>query len=352
MKFRRMLSRNLWKRMTRLAVLCALPLAASGQSGSLTQETVTGSGDRLTKSAAVAGSPVNTVQIHVDCGNPTARVKSIAAGLQLLGNLHPAVLLISGTCHENVVIQGLNGITLQGNPTGTIDGGSDPNRSTVAIDGSLNIALSNLTVTGGGQGVGCVGVSYCSLTEVTVQNSLGEGAVVAAGARLVLLDSVMQNNTAAGLGVGGVAFLFGGAITGNGSDGVAMRNGGFLAASSGNLTAAVTIENNAGNGIRAALHNTISLIPAIITANALDGVTLQIGSALNMFGSSITNNGGHQVRIGDLSVARFSGFQSNTVTGANSPDVVCDPQFSTTRQLAANAPGATTNCPAELPPTP
>jgi len=91
---------------------------------------------------------------------------------------------------------------------------------------------------------------------------------------------------------------------------------------------------------------------AIISGNAGDGVTLQIGSTMNLFASSITNNNGHQIRIGDLSVARFSGFQSNTVTGATVPDVVCDPQFSTTRQLSANAPGTTTNCPAELPPTP
>lgn len=31
-----------------------------------------------------------------------------------------------------------------------------------------------------------------------------------------------------------------------------------------------------------------------------------------MIASSITNNGGHQVRIGDLCVGRFVGFQSNT----------------------------------------
>jgi hypothetical protein len=100
------------------------------------------------------------------------------------------------------------------------------------------------------------------------------------------------------------------------------------------------------------MHNTVSLNSAVITGNAGDGVTLQVGSAMNMTSSSITNNNGHQVRIGDLSVARFVGFQSNTVTGSNFPDVVCDPQFSATRQLAANAPDATTNCPAELSPTP
>lgn len=336
--------------LTVFAAMLGLAFSAHGQSGPR--------GGKASEEAGVSAPsqatalPANTVQIRVECGNPAARVKTIADGLKLLGNLHPAVLLISGTCHENVVIQGLNGITLQGNPKATVDGGSDPNFGTVKISGSINIALNNLTVTGSGQGVGCLGVSYCVLTQVTVENSLGDGADVQAGARLEIFDSVIQNNANAGLGVAGVAAFFGGAITGNGSNGVALRNGGFFATVPGNLTATVTIQNNAGNGIRTALHNTIILNSAIVSGNAIDGVTLQMGSTLDMFASNITNNRGHQVRIGDLSVARFSGFQSNTVTGANFPDVVCDPQFSATRQLLANAVGATTNCPAELPPTP
>jgi hypothetical protein len=331
-------------------VLNSLAPAAHGQIGPRGGKASTEAGvSAPTQSTAL---PASTVQIRIECGNATARVKTIADGLKLVGALHPAVLLVSGTCHENVVIQGLNGITLQGNPKATIDGGSDPNFGAVEISGSINIALNNLTVTGSGQGVGCLGVSYCILTRVTVENSLGDGADVQAGARLEIFDSVVQNNANAGLGVSGVAAFFGGAITGNGANGVALRNGGFFATLPGNLIATVTIRNNAGNGIGTALHNTIILNSAIVSGNAVDGVTLQMGSTLDMFASNITNNRGHQVRIGDLSVARFSGFQSNTVTGANFPDVVCDPQFSATRQLAANAVGATTNCPAELPPTP
>lgn len=327
-----------------------------------------------TMNSTLPTAPVLT--IRVECGNPTARVKTIAAGLQLLGNLHPAVLLISGTCHENVVILGLNGITLQGNPTATIDGGSDPNSDTVEISGSLNIALNNLTITGGGEGVGCFDDSFCVLTQVTAQGSLGDGVGVGAGARVKLIDCIIQNNADVGLSVGvGSAALFGGRITGNASDGVVMRNGGTLGTAPGNLTGNPAIQNNAGNGIRTASHNTvilgsasitgnaangvllqigstINLDSSVITGNALDGVTLQTGSAMSMFASTITSNGGHQVRIGDLSIARFVGFQSNTISGTNSPDVVCDPQFSATRQFVGATVGATTNCPAELPPTP
>ena len=360
--------------LTVFAAMLGLAFSAHGQSGPR--------GGKASEEAGVSAPsqatalPANTVQIRVECGNPAARVKTIADGLKLLGNLHPAVLLISGTCHENVVIQGLNGITLQGNTKATIDGGSDPNFDTVQISGSLNIALNNLTIAGGGEGVGCFDDSFCVLTQVTVQGSLGDGVGVGAGARVKLIDCVIQDNADVGLSVGvGSAALFGGQITGNASDGVVMRNGGTFGTAPGNLTANPTIQNNAGNGIRTVSHNTvilgsalitgnaangvalqtgsaITLNASVITGNALDGVTLQAGSAIGMFASSITNNGGHQVRIGDLSIARFSGFQSNTISGANSPDVVCDPQFSATRQFVGGTVGATTNCPAELPPTP
>jgi hypothetical protein len=344
---------NVWIRRNSLAMLVAswLTVTAQAQSGARADRALqtVDAGEVKTDSAPLTN---NVLTIHVDCGNPLAKVKTIANGLKLLGNLHPVALLISGTCHENVVIQGLNGITLQGNPTATIDGGSDPNVGAVAIIGSLNIALNNLTITGGGPGIGCLGVSYCLLTGVTIEKSLGPGANVQAAARLEIQDSVIQNNTGPGLAIAGVGAFFGGTITANGSDGVAMRNGGFFAASPSSLMPNPSIQSNGGYGIRTTLHNTVTLDSTVITGNVLDGVTLQINSAMTMFASSITNNGGHQVRIGDLSVVRFTGFQSNSITGANSPDVVCDPQFSATRQLAANVVGATTNCPAELSPTP
>lgn len=332
-----------------LAVL-TLPLGAYAQSDSRLGQGLTESLALLPKGSAVAQP--SAIQIPVQCGSSAARIKSIADGLKLVGNLHPAVLLISGTCHEDVVIQGLDNITLQGNPTATIDGGSDPDVGSVEITGSQIIALNNLTITGGGEGVGCIGESFCLLTQVTIQNSFGDGAGVGRGSHLEITDSVIQNNADVGLGVGfGSAAFFGGSITGNGSDGVSMRNGSLFATGPGNLIPNVTIQNNAGNGIRTTLHNTVNLQSAVINGNAVDGVTLQLGSALNMFESSITNNGGHQVRIGDLSVARFPGVASNAISGSNYPDVVCDPQFSTTRNIR-NLVGTTTNCAAELPPTP
>ena len=301
---------------------------------------------------AIAASPaVSGVQLRVQCGNPYAPIKTIADGLKVASLLHPATLLVSGTCHENVLLEGLVGITLQGSPTATINGGSDASVNAVQVFDSQDIALSNLAITGGA-GFFCAGLSDCSLTQVTIQNSLGAGASVNGGAHLSLLDCVIQNNAGAGLSVNvGAASLVGGQISNNGSDGVAVGFGGTFAAAPGDANDNATIQNNAGNGIRAALHNTVNLNSAVVTGNAVDGVALQLGSAMNVFSSTISNNSGHQIRIGDMSVVRFTGGPTNTVTGANAPDIACDSQFAATRQRS-NAPGATTNCPAESPITP
>jgi hypothetical protein len=332
-----------------VALAAMLPFATYGQGGLRGAPLTEPAQSTVSSTGAL---PAGTLQIRVACGDPTAKVKTIAAGLKLVGNLHPAVLLLSGTCQEEVFIQGLADITLQGNPVATIDGGIDINNATVLILGSQNIALNNLTINGGGEGVGCVKESYCALTQVTIQNSLGDGAGVSSGSHLDLLDCLIQNNADTGLNVAhGTANLLGGRITGNASDGVLVRIGGTFGAAPGAENDNATIQSNGGDGIRASLHNTVNLQSAVITDNGVDGVSLQLGSAMNAISSNISNNGGHQLRIGDLSVARFAGGPTNKVAGANFPDVVCDPQFSTIRQLS-NAPGATTNCPAELPPTP
>jgi hypothetical protein len=336
------------KRAIYVLVLLLVPLAAHSQSNLRTEHGAVKAG--AAPPAATVSWDGNT--IRVQCGNPAARVKTIAAGLKMLGDARPATLLISGTCHENVVITSLDHLTLQGNPTATIDGGSDPNFDTVDIVGSFEVSLVNLTITGGGAGVACLGQSVCELIETTVQNSLGDGVFAGVSCHVSLQDAVVQDNGGNGvsLGAGSVNF-FGGAVTGNAADGVSVRNGGYLGVSAGNVYPTVTIQGNAGNGITAQSHSTLALSPASITGNGGDGVSLQGASEMTTLGSSITNNAGHQVRIGDLSFARFAGFQSNTITGSHFPDVVCDPQFSATRQFG-NLVGASTNCPAELPPTP
>jgi len=328
------------KQILYLLTILSLPVATHSQTST------------KVNAAGVTASQGKTLQISVNCGNQRAKVKTIADGLKLLGNVRPAVLLISGTCHENVIIAGLDRITLQGNPTATIDGGSDPNFSTLFIAGSRNVQLTSLTITGGGDGLDCVQQSHCLLTQVTVQNAQVNGVRVSAS-RTALLETVIQYNGAEGVAINSASVdVVGGSVTGNGTAGISVRNGGILGVASDDPAPYASIENNLGPGIVALSHSTISLNGVNITGNSGDGVTVQNGSEMTTMFANISNNTGHQVRVGDLSFIHFAGFASNTITGSSFPDVVCDPQFSATRQLAANAPGATTNCPMDLPSAP
>ena len=328
------------KQILYLLTILSLPVAAHSQISTKVD------------AAEVTASQGKNPQISVNCGTQRTKVKTIADGLKLLGNVRPAVLLISGTCHENVVIQSFDKVTLQGNPTATIDGGSDPNVSTVFIADSRNVQLTSLTITGGGDGLDCVQKSYCLLTQVTVQNAQANGIRVGAS-RTALLETVIQNNGAEGMDINSASVgVVGGSVTGNGTAGISVRNGGILGVASDDPAPYANIENNLGPGIVALSHSTVSLNGVNITGNSGDGVTIQNASEMTALLANISNNTGHQVRVGDLSFVRFAGFASNTITGSSFPDVVCDPQFSTTRQLAANAPGATTNCPPDVPSAP
>ena len=245
--------------------------------------------------------------IKVDC-NKKGSINTTLAMLSKAGKTRDINILLSGICHENVTIDAVENITLQGNPTAIIDGSGEPDVATVTMIRSVNIALSNLTIVGSNLvGVDCESFTYCSLTEVTLQNN-DVGANAADGARLDITNSTIQNNTEGGVELGfGSAYLNGGFIFGNGGDGVFLGKDATLTTGGG-----LTIQNNNGNGITTTQHNTIGLGATTITGNTGDGITLQMASTLIVGGSTISNNAGHQVRIGDLSIAQFN--LNNAVT--------------------------------------
>jgi Right handed beta helix region len=132
-------------------------------------------------------------------------------------------------------------------------------------------------------------------------------------------------------------------VTGNGADGAFLNAGATLFLLSSSIT------GNAGYGIQASLQGTVVLNGATITGNAADGITIQGGTAMRMSRSSVTGNQGHQVRIGDLSFARFG--PASTVAGSTFPDVLCDGVSAATRGVGGVT-ATTTNCPPELAPAP
>lgn len=295
--------------------------------------------------AAGTSSPSKRT-VAVSCGNPAAKVQTLADGLKLIGDDRPATLLVSGTCRENVVIEGMDRVTLQGNPTATIDGGADPGSFTVRITDSRSIELTSLTITGGGMGVLCGGQSLCRLAGLTVQNSLAFGIFVGIRSHADIADTVIRNSADIGMQLSGGASAStdGLSVVGSATEGIRLGLGaGFLLMSGG------SVSGNGGNGITVNTAGLVVLLGAAVTGNAGDGLALRLGSTARIGDSTVSANGGHQVRIGDLSSARFEG--TSAVSGANFPDVVCDPVYSATRGFGTLV-GTTTNCPAEQAPNP
>jgi Right handed beta helix region len=299
-------------------------------------------------------------QVNVDCNNPKAKIKTITAALAQVPISGPSTLLISGTCRENVTIQGFNMLTLQGNPTATIDGRANSALDAIDISES-HVTLNNLTLSGGAGGLGCIWMSACIMDHVTIQDTAGIGLGVqrAAFARGNLLT--IERNLWGGVAVSDSTTLVlrGATIQGNGGadlggDGITIGPGGFvyIYADDTGVTPSVIQNHLYGNGISMGGLATLTIGPASITGNAMAGIALGGGAIVNLGGTTITGNGNHGVRIGPLSMIFFQG-QRNTVSGNTGLQVVCDPPYSTTRGIARlSLPDGETNCPAEIEPNP
>ncbi len=313
-------------------------------------------------SVFLLASNAGAATVTVDCSNAKAKIKTIAAGLALLPTTGPNTLLVSGTCVENVSIQNYRYLTVQGNPSATIDGGTDPNTGALVISDSHYVTVNNLTVTGVFVGVACFGESICRFNNITVLNG---GVVFGPGTSGFLNRSTIQDNPNDGLTVdaGATVGLHGSIVQGNGDASCGTFCGGVFLQNGGNLRISRDLETNSirtyiqnnpfGYGIRARTNSTVQLGRTTITGNGTDGIQLKDGSvALFDNGTVITTNTGHGLRIGDLSMAVFRGGNNNLTGNITSDDIVCDAQFSTKRTDPLGAVAGTTNCPAEVAPNP
>lgn len=312
--------------------------------------------------ATFASPAYANVTKTVQCSNPADEdtYRTISSGLEALARVATTgskTLLISGTCNENVTVNGFSYLTLQGNPTATINGQDLASNVALLISDSQDIVVNNISVVGGAD---CDDHSLCRFNNDTFQGA-STGAIEQAGfavsfrASAVLLDCTFQNNAGSGIFVGIATRLdlLGGTVQNNPGDGIS--TGGFgsgtLVLQPSNTTNPI-VQNNSGNGIRADVNSTVVLLGATVTGNGGDGLRLTGSSTAKIRGgSSITQNVGHGVRIGDLSFAEFS--PGDTVTGNNTRaatpyDIVCDPVNAATRGFGSLT-GSTTNCPAEKP---
>ncbi|MGB7554816.1 MAG: right-handed parallel beta-helix repeat-containing protein [Candidatus Korobacteraceae bacterium] len=277
-----------------------------------------------------------TVTVH--CGGSVSGINSALSRLNPIG---PNTLIVSGTCKENVVVQGFDRLTLQAAQSGaTINDMSGGNNPTVAIVDSQRVAIQGFTINGGSPGILCGDFSLCRFSQNTVQNAADNGVIIS-GSRSSFDGDTIQNNASRGLVLRqqSSVVIAGAILQGNPDAGADVHDGSFL------YSIGTTVQNN-GFGLRAE-ESTLRIELTNISSNSLDGVQLQEES--NAWFSTvsgpnmITGSGFQDVSVNDLSFASFD--PGNVVTGSlQPPDVVCNPQFSATRGAITNIGGGTTNC--------
>jgi hypothetical protein len=292
----------------------------------------------------VAASPRATaVTLHVNCGQRTG-LTSIGAAIKALKSapsLAPATILVSGACRENLVIDGLDRITLTAVNGASINDASGGKLDVLVVSDSRDVSITGFTINAGADGISgangiyCTDVSVCRLSANVIQGAAdGYGFLLALEAVGRLNGDILQGN-GAGIGVFTTSKVQGESFTARG-------NGNGIEVIRGEATLNnCTIENNNGDGAFVKGGALLNVNSCSASRNGSTGVEVASASYVRLGTASITGNGGNGVVVGDLSMVDLQG--SNVSGNLSTPDVSCHPQYSATRG-AGGIGGGTTNC--------
>ena len=292
-----------------------------------------------------ASQSAQAANLNVNCDKKEKIQKALKA-VAALNPGGPNTINVSGSCKENLVIDGFDRLTLA-TKTGASISDHSGTLAVVFVHDSQSFTLQGFTINGGNDGIDCAGASVCYLRGNTIQGSLGQqGVGVGGSSRAILTGNTIQNNTQRGLTVNGGGQVFSNTDTfsGNASAAIVANSGTYFTADICSIT------NNGADGSAAVVvtdHTAARLISCTISGNKGDGVDVQRGSEARFDAydgpGAVTANGGVGVAVSDLSFALFTG--GTTITGnLAGTDVLCSPQFPATRGALANIGGGVTNC--------
>lgn len=287
------------------------------------------------------GSAAQAGTLWVNCGGKGG-FTTIGAAIKALQSIPvagTATIIVSGACHENVVIQSIDQLTLTAVKGASITDASGGTTDVVAVGPTATVNVEGFTLNGS---VGCYSGSNCTFSSNVFQGSPGDGVTISRS-NAKLTEDVIQNSSGRGLVVaaGSVAAAFDVKIQHCGSGGATAIDGGNLTVNAVNSSSFV---NNANDGIQGLAHSTLRINDGVvIQGNTGHGIRVESASEASLGSLAISNNSGDGVSIGDLSFVWFRG--SATVTGnLSGTDVDCRPQFSATRGAVGNIGGGITNC--------
>jgi hypothetical protein len=287
--------------------------------------------------------------LNVNCnGSNQDQLTTLGTALKLLKPEGPNTINVSGACHENVLIQGFQNLTLNAISGASITDASGGAGNVVDIEDSTDVTLQGLTINGGDIGVFCGDFSVCRFKNNTIQNAVGaDGVGVWVGRSRATFDGdVVQHNSGHGVNIanGSSARGVNIQVNNNGVSGISIGGGSFF------VGGPASIQNNGTVGVRVVTHSTFTLLAGAITGNAGSGVTVRGASEANIQSVdgpiNISGNGGNGVQIHDLSFAVFLNGAPPplTITGNAAPDVNCFQLSYSAHGATTDIGGGTTNC--------
>jgi len=211
--------------------------------------------------------------VTVECSTG-ATVGSVLARLK-----RSDVVLVQGTCRENLVIEaGLNHITVDGQGKGTIEA-PDARQPALQVLGR-EITIKGLIVTGGQFGIAVNRGATAIVEGNTMQNAALSGLEVSQNSfARVITNTIRQNHSHGVLMLGSASVHFGVMQTG---DRVPQPN---------------VVENNGGDGIMVLRSSTARIIGNMISGNRRHGLTVQQASHADVAANVFNGNGEDAIRV-------------------------------------------------------
>jgi parallel beta-helix repeat protein len=216
---------------------------------------------------------ISATTVNVDCN------KGGAVG-PVLSRLKPGdVVLVRGTCQENILIQSeLQRITLDGQRKATIKA-ADARRPAIQVLGR-EVTIKGFTVTAGSFGIAINRGATAVIDDNTIEHAAVAGVEVSHNSFARVINNIVQNNEGNGILVLGSSSVHIGVWYTD--DKVPRPN---------------NIQNNGVDGIQVLRSSTARIIGNTLNGNRRNGLTVQQASHADVAGNVFNENGQHGILV-------------------------------------------------------
>jgi parallel beta-helix repeat protein len=246
-----------------------------------------------------AARHIDAATVNIDC-NTGGAVGPILNGLK-----NGDVLLVQGTCQENILIPAqLQHITLDGQRKATIKA-PDPGQPAIQVLGR-EVTIKGFTVIGGSFGIAINRGATAVVDANTIQNARHTGVEVSQNSFARIINNIIEHSGQNGIFVLGSSSAHIGVLSTG--DKVAQPN---------------VIQGNGGDGIQVLRASTARIIGNTVSGNQRNGLTVQQVSHADVAGNTFNSNRLHGIRavgnsgvnLADSAMRLFE--QPNTTTERN-----------------------------------